>query len=140
MELITCIISYRISMHSLIVTWFMIIVLCVFYPPDEYNQLNLKLSMSTGKDIWEKCLTQPRTLRKLQKLMSFFLKSINVIFQTTQWCKNQQIYLFKVRFTCFSINVKANLSIFCCDSVGMLDKCWKLNQFDWYNITFIYDF
>lgn len=49
----------------------MIIVLCVIYPPDEYNQLNLKLSMSTGKDIWEKCLTQPRTLRKLQKLMSF---------------------------------------------------------------------
>lgn len=52
----------------------MIIVLCVIYPPDEYNQLNLKLSMSTGKDIWEKCLTQPRTLRKLQKLMSFFKK------------------------------------------------------------------
>lgn len=52
----------------------MIIVLCVIYPPDEYNQLNLKLSMSTGKDIWEKCLTQPRTLRKLQKLMSFLKK------------------------------------------------------------------
>lgn len=61
----------------------MIIVLCVIYPPDEYNQLNLKLSMSTGKDIWEKCLTQPRTLIKLQKLMSFLKKSINVIFQTT---------------------------------------------------------
>lgn len=76
MELITCIILYRISMHSLIVTWFMIIVQCVIYPPDEYNQLNLKLSMSTGKDIWEKCLTQPRTLRKLQKLMSFLKKKV----------------------------------------------------------------
>lgn len=76
MELITCIVLYRISMHSLIVTWFMIIVLCVIYHPDEYNQLNLKLSMSTGKYIWEKCLTQPRTLRKLQKLMSFFKKKV----------------------------------------------------------------
>lgn len=62
----------------------MIIVLCVIYPADEYNQLNLKLSMSTGKDIWEKCLTHPRTLRKPKKLMSFLKKSINVIFQTTQ--------------------------------------------------------
>lgn len=45
-----------------------------YLPSGWYNQLNLKLSMSTGKDIWEKCLTQPRTLRKLQKLMSFFKK------------------------------------------------------------------
>lgn len=52
----------------------MIIVLCVIYPADEYNQLNLKLSMSTGKDIWEKCLTHPRTLRKPNKLMSFLKK------------------------------------------------------------------